>query len=70
MPELSIQQGRLWAVRRSHDSPIFHVVETGLPTLFRTRKEADVFKKRVDAIDPKDPVKAEVVEVEIIEKKT
>ncbi len=56
-----IQQGRLWAVRLNSNSPIFHVAETGLPTLFRHRKEADAFKKRVDQIDPEHPTNTEVV---------
>lgn len=60
----TIQQGRLWAIRNGPSSPIFHVAETGLPTLFRTRKDADSFKKRIKAELDTD---VEVVEVQIIE---
>ncbi len=68
MSELSIQQGRLWALRSSPEGPTFTVAATGMQPLFRSRKEADAFKKRVDQIDPEHPTNTEVVEVEIIKK--
>lgn len=56
----------MWAIRNGPDSPIFHAVETNLPTLFRTRKDADTFKKRLKTEYEAD---VEVVEIEIVEKK-
>lgn len=61
---MGIQQGRLWAFR-SGDGPIFHDANTLLPTLFRTRKSADDFNKRLKTASGD---AAEVIEVEIIEK--
>ncbi len=61
----NIQQGRLWAIRNNPDSPIFHTVRTGLPTLFRTQGKALDFKKKLKS---EYEVTVEVVEIEIIEK--
>jgi len=60
-----IQQGRLWAIRNGPDSPIFHAVSTNLPALFRTLKDANAFKKRLNA---EYEVVVEVVEIDIIKK--
>ena len=62
----AIQQGRLWAVRLVSGGVIFHIVETGLPALFKRRGDAEVFKKRLAAIDPEHPVKVEVIGVDIV----
>ena len=63
-----IQQGRLWAVRLVSNGLIYHYVENGLPTLFKTRRDAETFRKRIIAIDPEHPIQVEVLEVTIIEK--
>ena len=65
-----IQQGRLWAVKLVSNGVIFHIVETGLPSLFKRRGDAEAFKKRLDAIDPDHPVKVEVIGVDIVAKST
>lgn len=60
-----IQQGRLWGIRNPGSDVIFHAVETGLPTLFKTRKDADAFKM---GLKKQHNIDIEIVEVQIIEK--
>jgi hypothetical protein len=63
-PAEGIQRGRLWALRNSSDEPLFQSFETGLPTLFVTRKQAELWQRRINA---ECGGHVEVVEVKIIE---
>ena len=62
---MGLEQGRLWALKSSGDSEVcLYAVETGLPTLYSKKKEAEQFQKRCKEIE----VDVVIVEVEIIEK--
>lgn len=62
---MGVEQGRLWALKSSNDSEVvLYAVETGLPTLYSRRKDAEQFQKRCKQID----LDVVIVEVEIIEK--
>ena len=61
-----IQQGRLWAVRNSQNSPIMHGAESGLPILSKTRKGIEEIKKYIDRTGD---CNVEIIEVDIVEKK-
>lgn len=59
-----LEQGRLWGLRAVDGPPgvVLYAVETGLPTLFSKKYEAEAFQKKCKAID----VEVEILELEII----
>ncbi len=63
---MGLEQGRLWALKSDSKSDVvFYAVETGLPTLFHRKKDAELFQKRCKA----EEIDVTVIEVEIIEKR-
>jgi hypothetical protein len=69
MSELD-QQGRLWAVINRETRVIFTDADSGIPTLYHKKKDAESMKRYIESFNDKEgpQVHTEVVEVEVKEK--
>ena len=63
---MSLQNGRLWAVRRTAGEPVFYDTDQDMPLLFGNLRRASHF---ADDMRRLAGTTAEIIEVKIVEKK-